>query len=135
MPVAMMKSTWPWSSTQRRGGPGDAAQAAVAVEPLVLEGGGEAVGAEALEVLDGGGDVGVGDELVPEVAADEGGEVVSGGGFAGAIEADDAACGVEDGDQCVDGVEDGGDEVAFDDEGGFDALTERAARSIWRMRR
>ena len=36
---------------QRRGGPGDAAQAAVAVQPLVLECGGEAVGAEALEVL------------------------------------------------------------------------------------
>ena len=107
---------------QGRGGPGDAAQAAVAVEPLVFEGGGEAVGAEALEVLDGGGDVLVGDELVPGVAADEGGEVVAGGGLAGAVEADDAAGGVEDGDQGVDGVEDGGDEVALDGEGGLDAL-------------
>ena len=107
---------------QRRGGPGDAAQAAVAMQPLVLECGGEAFGAQALEVLDGGGDVGVGDELVPEIAADEGGEVVSGGGLAGAVEADDAAGGVEDGDQGVDGVEHGGDEVALDGEGGLDAL-------------
>ena len=107
---------------QRRGGPGDAAQAAVAVQPLILKGGGEALGAEALEVLDGGGDVGVGDELVPQIAADQGGEVVAGGGLAGAVEADDAAGGVEDGDQGVDGVEHGGDEVAFDGEGGLDAL-------------
>ena len=107
---------------QRRGRPGDAAQAAVAMQPLVLERDGEAIGAQALEVLDGGGDVGVGDELVPEIAADQGGEVVSGGGLAGAVEANDAAGGVEDGDQCVDGVEHGGDEVALDDEGGFDAL-------------
>ena len=64
----------------------------------------------------------MGDELVPEIAADEGGEVVSGGGLAGAVEADDAAGGVEYGDQGVDGVEHGGDEVALDDEGGLDAL-------------
>ena len=63
-----------------------------------------------------------GDELVPGVAADEGGEVVAGGGLAGAVEADDAAGGVEDDDQGADGVEDGGDEVALDGEGGFDAL-------------
>ena len=73
-------------------------------------------------MLDGGGDVGLGDEFVPEIAADEGGEVVSGGGLAGAVEADDAAGGVEDGDEGVDGVEDGGDEVALDGEGGLDAL-------------
>src|SRR5947209_19625709 len=92
------------------------------MQPLVLEGGGGAVGAEAIEVLDGSGDVGVGDELVPQIAADEGGEVVSGGGFAGAVEADDASGGIEDCDEGVDGVEDGGDEVALDGEGGLDAL-------------
>ena len=107
---------------QRRGRPCDAAQAAVAMQPLVLECGGKAVGAEALEVFDGGGDAGGGDEFVPEIAADEGGEVVAGGGLAGAVEADDAAGGVEHGDQGVDGVEHGGDEVALDDEGGLDAL-------------
>ncbi len=74
------------------------------------------------EVLDGGGDVGLGDELVPEIAADEGGEVVSAGGLAGAVEADDAAGGVEYRDEGVDGVEHGGDEVALDGEGGLDAL-------------
>ena len=104
------------------GGPGDAAEAAVAVEPLVLEDGGEGAGAEAVELLDGLGDFVAGDELVPGVAADEGGEVVSGGELAGAVEADDAAGGIEDGDEGADGVEDGGDEVALDGEGGLDAL-------------
>ncbi len=103
-------------------GPGDAAEAAVAVEPLVLEGGGEGSGAEALEGLDGLGDLVAGDELVPRVAADEGGEVVARGDLAGAVEANDSACGVEDGDEGTDGVEDGGDEVALDGEGGLDAL-------------
>ena len=98
------------------GGPRDATEASVAVQPDVFECGWEAVGAEAFKVLDGGGDVGLGDELVPEIAADEGGEVVSGGGLAGAVEADDAASGVEYCDECVDGVEDGGDEVALDGE-------------------
>ncbi len=107
---------------QRGGGPCDAAQAAVAVEPLVLEGGREGAGAETLEGLDGFGDLVAGDELVPGVAADEGGEVVSGGDLAGAVEADDAAGGIEDGDQGADGVEHSGDEVALDGEGGFDAL-------------
>ncbi len=103
MPVAMMKLMWPCSSSSGEGRPRDAAQAAVAVQPLVLKRGGEAVGAEALKVLDGGGDVRVRDELVPEIAANERGEVVSGGGLAGAVEADDAAGGVEDGDESVDG--------------------------------
>ena len=42
--------------------------------------------------------------------------------LAGAIEADDAAGGVEDYDEGAYGVEDGGDEVALDGEGGLDAL-------------
>ncbi len=104
------------------GRPGDAAEGAVAVEPLVFEAGGEGTGAEALEGLDGVGDFVAGDELVPGVAADEGGEVVAGGELAGAVEADDAAGGIEDGDEGADGIEDGGDEVALDGEGGFDAL-------------
>ncbi len=107
---------------ERRGRPGDAAQASVAVQPLVLECGGRAVGAQTLEVMHGRGHVGVGDELVPEVTSDQGGEVVSRGGLAGAIEADDAAGGVEDGDQGVDGVQHGGDEVALDGERGLDSL-------------
>ena len=41
---------------QSGGGPGDAAEVAVAVEPLVLEDGGEGPGAEAVELLDGLGD-------------------------------------------------------------------------------
>ena len=72
--------------------------------------------------LDGLGDILPRDQLVPGVAADEGGEVVAGGDLAGAVEADDAAGGIEDGDQRADGVEDGGDEVALDGEGGLDAL-------------
>ena len=114
---------------QRRGRPGNAAQASVAMHPLVLEGDRDAVGAQALEVLDGGGDVGVGDELVPQVAPDQGREVVSGSGLAGAVEADDAAGSVEDSDQGVDGVEHGGDEVALDGQGGFDALA-RAGNAL-----
>ena len=92
------------------------------MQPVVFERGGEALCAQALEVLDGVGDVVLGDQLVPGIAADQGGKVVSGGGLAGAVEAHDAAGGVEDDDQGVDGVEHGGDEVALDREGGFDAL-------------
>ena len=62
-----------------------------------------------------------GDELVPEEVADERGEGVAGDLFAGAVETDDAAGGIEDGDEGADGVEDGGDEVALDGEGLLDA--------------
>ena len=85
--------------------PGDAAKTAVAVEPLIFECGGEFAGTEALEGFDGLGNFVAGDELVPGVAADQGGEVVAGGGLAGAVEADDAAGSVEDGDQRAYGVE------------------------------
>ncbi len=122
MPVAMMKLIWPWSSKS-----GEADQAMRRRLPSrcshwFSKAAGEPSARRRSKLLDGGGDVGVGDELVPEIAADEGGEVVSGGGLAGAVEADDAAGGVEDGDQGVDGVEHGGDEVALDGEGGLDAL-------------
>ena len=82
----------------------------------------EAAGPEALEVLIAAGTSEWGMSVSQRVTADEGGEVVAGGGLAGAVEADDTTGGIEDGDQCVDGIEHGGDEVAFDDEGGFDAL-------------
>ena len=107
---------------QRRGRPRDAAQASVTVQPVVLECAGSAVGAHALEVLYGGVDVRVGDELVPEGPSDQAGEVVSAGSLAGAIEADDAAGGVEDGDQGVNGIKHGGYEVALHGECGLDAL-------------
>ena len=103
--------------------PGDAAEGAVAIEPLVFESGGEGAGAEPLEGGDGLGDLAAGDESVPGVAADKGGELVSGGDLAGAVEADDAPGGIEDGNEGTNGVEDGGDEVALYGEGGLDALT------------
>ncbi len=107
---------------QRRDVPGDAAEAAVAVQPFVLKGGREVAGAELLEVLDRFGNGMAGMEFVPGITADERGEVIAGGDLAGAVEADDAARGVHDHDQCADGVEDRGDEVALGGEGGFDAL-------------
>ena len=111
------------------GGPGDSAEGAIAVEPLIFEGGGEGSGAKTLEGSDGVGDLTAGDELVPGVATDECGELVSGGDLAGAVEADDAPSGVEDRNEGTDGVEDGRDEVAFDGESGFNALT-RAGGTI-----
>ncbi len=123
MPVAMMKPTWPWVSRRAVADQAMRRRVPSRLSHWFSKAGGEGAGAEALEGLDGFGDFVAGDELVPGVAADEGGEVVSGGDLAGAVEADDAAGGIEDGDEGADGVEDGGDEVALDGEGGFDALT------------
>src|SRR5258708_33449554 len=61
------------------GGPGDAAEAAVAVEPLIFKDSGKGSGAEAFEGLDGLGDLVAGGGVVPGVAADEGGEGDAGG--------------------------------------------------------
>ncbi len=112
---------------QGSGGPGDAAKAAVAVEPAVLEDGRKRACTQAIEGLDGLGDVLAGNELVPGIAADKRGEVISGCGLAGAVEADDAAGGVEDDHQCAYGIKDGGDEVTFDGEGRFDSLAGTSA--------
>ena len=60
------------------GGPGDAVEGAVFIAPVVFEGGGELAGTEAFEGCDGFGDLGGGDEFLPDVAADECGEVVAG---------------------------------------------------------
>ncbi len=60
-------------------------------------------------------------ETLPEGAADEFAEGEAGYDFAGAIEADDAASGIEDEDEGADSVQSRVDEVAFDGEGLLDA--------------
>ena len=92
------------------------------MQPVIFKGRREVSGEEVFELMPGGGDVFFGDDAVPGVASDQGGKVVSAGGLAGAVEADDASGGVVDSDQRSDRVEDGGDEVALDGEGGFDPV-------------
>src|SRR5258708_17448966 len=65
------------------GGPGDAAEAAVAVEPLIFKDSGKGSGAEAFEGVDGLGDLVAGGGLVPGGAGGEGGGGIGGGPLAG----------------------------------------------------
>src|ERR1700716_2029709 len=74
---------------ERSGRPGDTAQAAVAIQPLILKCRRKMSGAQALEGIDRLGDILPRDELVPRIAANERGEVITRGGLARAVEAND----------------------------------------------
>jgi len=102
------------------------------VQPLIFEGDGEAVGAEALEVLDGGGDVGVWDQFVPEVAADEGGKSYPEAASQARLKRTMRPAVSNTATRASTVFEDGGDEVAFHGEADSMRWRERATLSIWR---
>ncbi len=98
---------------QRCGGPGNAPHTSCLGAPVNFKGLGGVARAHLLEDADGGLAFSGREELFRKGAAGEVGKTVAGNGFAGAIEAHDAARDIEYQHQRTDGVEHGGDKVSF----------------------